>query len=593
MRRALISSFLLLAPAGCYAAHERADAGRPPDARPSDAPNPVLIDATSDAAIPPARCASLTASQGRLLTHPSPNDFSLGSLQATGPTTALMAFTSSNDPSEMDVGRWVLPLDLDTGAPLAPDRITVFGEPIGLTYSAHSRVIAGPRAIFAYTWSEGQGCLRRRLNALGAFVGPELHDDDGRCLSARVAPSGELVFYRREAFERSAGYFERIDDEGRQTSVTGIGPTALELRDLRFTWAFNADGTIEILASDTLGTRFATWPELRWRNVEGAGQGASIRLVNVGNRLLGAWISESGEIELAYADEARVHRTGIAAVRAASIDVMPRGDELWLAFDQGTTHADARATLARLSLDLVEHAPRTEVGTESFVGSLRLLSSPRGALLVSEGQRADAAGGTNLFAIPIACVSEATRPVGCAAWRATVDRCTPPCDSIPSYVWDGALCVESQCGCTGPDCAFAYRERSACVADHATCAPSRCESTGGVWLTQNRIYCDSPVCGLDRGSCDEMPDAVCHCGLNALYDARNGCVTSFCAGTESSDQLRCERSGGTWGTHCTHSHCGEAPDPCVAMACRCADNEVWSEVAGCVVSASCERCIGE
>ena len=60
----------------------------------------------------------------------------------------------------------------------------------------------------------------------------------------------------------------------------------------------------------------------------------------------------------------------------------------------------------------------------------------------------------------------------------------------------------------------------------------------------------------------------------------------------STDQLRCERSGGSWGTNCAHSHCGEVPDPCTDMACRCADNEVWSEIAGCVVSEECDLCAG-
>lgn len=591
MHRALAPSLALLLSTGCYASHMRegaVDAGTRSDARMPDAH--VIEGPDAATTVPP--CISLVASRGVLLTHPTPNDFSLGAAQATGPNTALVAFTSSNDESEMDVFRWVLPVDLDTGAPLVSERITVFGEPIGLTYAAHSRVIVGPRSIFAYTWSEGQGCLRRRLDALGGFLGPELRDE-GRCLSARIEPlSGEIVYFRREFIEQSAGYFEWVNDEGAQTSVTGIGPSAIVLRDLRFTWAFNADATIEIFASDAMGTRFGTWPELAWRNVEGAGQGSSTRLIAVGNRLLAAWISATGEVEMAYADDAVLHRTGIQALRAASIDVMLRGDELWLVFAEGATHGDARATIARLSLDLRERAARTTVGSESFMGSARLVPSSRGALLVSEGQRADALGGNNLFAIPIACADAAARPTGCAPWRAVVDRCAPGCGSPPVYIWDGSDCVESQCSCTGPDCAFAYGDRGACEADHAMCAPSRCEATGGVWVSPNRRYCASPVCGDDTSACTEFPTAVCHCGLNALYDARNGCVTSFCGDRLNTDQERCTKSGGTWGTFCTHSHCGEAPDPCVDMACRCADDEVWSEVAGCVVSAECTRCAG-
>lgn len=589
MHRALAPSLALLLSTGCYASHTRVE---PADAGPvrSDARTTPADAARPDASAIAPSCTSLTASRGVLLTHPSPNDFSLGSAHVTGPSTAMIAFTSSNDAREMDISRWVLPLDLDTGVPLVPERITVFGEPVGSSIAAHARLVVGARSTFAFTWSEGQGCLRRRLDARGAFLGPELRDDDGPCLSARVTPLGDVVYFRREGLSRGGGYFETVNDEGMQTSVTGIGPAALELGRLTFTWAYDDVGEITLLASDATGTRFARWPELAWRNVEGAGQGGALRLVAVGNRLLGAWISGTGEVQLAYADDAILHATGIMAIRAASIDLMPRGEELWLAYDAGGTHADARATLARLDLNLVERAPRTEVGLESFVGPLRLLPSSGGALLIEQGQRADAAGGTNLFAIPIACDEAPTRPTGCASWQVTINRCADTCDVDPRYVWDGARCVPEQCNCIGEDCRFAYEDESACIRDHAMCASSRCESTGGVWLAPNRRYCSAPTCGNDAIDCTDFPEAICHCGLGALYDARMGCVTGFCGGMPSTDQLRCERSGGTWGTNCSHSHCGASPDPCVDMACRCADDEVWSAVAGCVVSEVCARC---
>ncbi len=588
MHRALAPSLAVLMSTGCYAAHTRdeaTDAGTRSDVRTPDA----RVIEGPDASVALPACTSLVASAGVLLTHPAPNDFSLGAAQVTGPRTALVAFSSSNDGGEMDVQRWGLAVDLDTGAPLLPERVTFFGP---TRVGAPSRVVAGPRSIFAFTSSEEEGCMLRRVDALGAPLAPARQLNSIACSSARVAPSGQVVFQSVQRLPSIAAFFEWVDDAGVHTMSTGIGAGARELGGMRFTWAFNADAAIEILATDATGTRFGTWPELRWRNVEGAGQGSLLRLIAVGDRLVGAWISARGEVELAYADEAVLHATGIEALTVASLDLMSRGDELWLVYVAAGAHADARTTLARFDLSLEERAARTEVGRESFATTLRLLSSPRGALLIEQGQRADAAGGHNLFAIPIACTDASTRPAGCAAWRATVDACTPPCDAIPNYIWEGSDCIESQCGCTGPDCAFAYRDRDACVADHALCAPSRCETTGGVWIASNTRYCDSPVCGDDPRICDETPDAVCHCGLNALYDARSGCVPGFCVGRPNNDQLRCTQSGGTWGTFCTHSHCGEAPDPCVDMACRCADNEVWSEVAGCVVSAECTRCAG-
>lgn len=592
MHRALAPSLALLLSTGCYASHMR---GETSDAGPvrTDARATSATDAARpDASVMAPSCTSLTASRGVLLTHPSPNDFSLGSAHVTGPNTAMISFTSSNAVVEMDISRWVLPLDLDTGVPLVPERITVFGEPVGSSFAAHARLVVGPRSIFAFTWSEGQGCLRRRLDARGAFLGPELRDDDGACLSARVMPLGEIVYFRREGIARGAGYFETVNDEGAQISVTGIGPAALELRSLTFSWAIDPNGEIVILATDAMGTRFARWPELAWRNVEGAGAANAMRLVAIGDRLLGAWISTTGEIEMAYSDDALLHRTGITAVRASSIDMMPRADEIWVAYDAGASHADARATIARLDLNLVERAPRTEVGLESFVGPMRLLPSPRGALLIEQGQRADAEGGHNIFAIPVGCADVPERPTGCASWQVSIDRCVPQCDIVPSYVWDGARCAPEQCNCVGEDCRFAYADENECLRDHAMCASTRCESTGGVWLAPNHQYCSAPTCGMDTGECDDFPVALCHCGLNALYDARMGCVTGFCGGTPSTDQLRCERSGGSWGTNCNHSHCGQSPDPCVDLACRCADNQVWNEVAGCVVSAECDLCAG-
>jgi hypothetical protein len=576
--------------AGCYASHVRsedaglgADAPAPRDARPDDAH-------ADDASVPVPRCESLSAAPGVLLTHAPPNDFALGGVQATSGTSALVAFTSSNDATEMDVSRWVLPIDLVTGAPRREERVTVFGEPSGLTYSAHSRVVVGPRTTLAFTWSEGQGCLRRRLDAEGSPIGPEVVDHDGPCLSGRVGASGEIVLLRREGFARDGVYFEALDDEGRHAWVTGIGPAALELSTLRsFTWSILPDGAFALLASDELGIRLGTFDArgLLWRTVEGARQGASLRLVPVGARLLAAWLTREGALEAAYFDDARLVATGVSGLPQAGLDLAPRGDELWVATAIGATHADARARITRLDLSLREVAAPTEVGRESFVSALRLLPTAAGALLVQQAQRAGAAGGTNLFATPIACADELARPAGCAAWRAADDPCEPGCGSAGGFVWDGARCAAITCACVGPDCAFAYASLDECARDHAECPPSRCEATGGVWIRPNRRYCSHPTCGDDPLDCDDAPDAVCHCGLGALYDARRGCVPGFCTGREMTDRRRCEASGGTWGPFCNHSHCGQAPDPCVDPACRCADDEVWSEVAGCVPSSEC------
>lgn len=588
-RTALVLCASLLT--GCYAFHERSE-----DASSVSPDGAIARDAgriePADAHVPPwASCEALTASPARLLTHAPPNDFSLGSVQATSSTGALIAFTSSNDASEMDVSRWVLPIDLLTGAPRADDRIVVFGPPSGSTYSAHSRVVVGPRSTLAFTWSSGQGCLRRRLDADGRFLGPERRDDGGPCLSARVSAGGDIVFLRRDADE-GVYYFETVDDEGAFVSATSLGRSARELSASdRVTWAFAADGSTALLALDVAdpGMRFATWrtERLAWRRVEGAGHGTSLRMIAVGERLLGAWYSLDGVIELAYFDDAILHTTALRGVASAGFDLAYRDGEIWVALAIGETHADARTTIARLDLALEERAPRTEVGDASFVSALRLLPTSAGALLVQQGQRADAAGGTNLFAGAITCTAAGTRPRGCAAWAASVDRCASACPEPPRFVWDGARCEAITCDCVGPDCVHAYDTLEACLSEHRDCPSVRCEATGGAWLRPNRRYCMAPVCGDDPSPCDDPPDVICHCGLTALYDPRVGCVPGFCAGRESTDQLRCERSGGTWGTFCTHSHCGEAPDPCVDPACRCTPDEVWSAVAGCVASDAC------
>lgn len=584
-----LSSLLL---GGCYASHVREDdAGvRADGATPHDGSAPADAPTPPDAGVPLPRCEALAAAPGVLLTHAPPNDFALGSVQATSPTGALVAFTSSNDTSEADVSRWVLPIDLATGQPRRDERITLFGEPSGPTYSGHSRVVVGARSTLAFTWSEGQGCLRRRIDAEGTPLGPEIVDHDGPCISGRVGASGEIVLLRREGFARDGVYFEALDDEGRHAWVTGIGPAALELSALRsFTWNILPDGGFAILASDETGVRYGTFDArgLLWLPVEGASQGSSLRFVPVGARLLGAWLTRDDRVEAAWFDDARLITTGVTGLREAGLDLAPRGDELWVATVVGGTHADARARISRLDLSLREVAPPTEVGRESFVSALRLLPTAAGALLVQQAQRADAAGGTNLFATPIACAAEGGRPAGCAAWRAADDPCVPGCGSAGGYVWDGARCAPITCACVGADCALAYATLDECAREHGDCASSRCEATGGVWIRPNRRYCGAPVCGDDTLDCDEVPDAVCHCGLGALYDARRGCVPGFCTGRESNDRRRCETSGGTWGPFCNHSRCGQAPDPCADPACRCADDEVWSEIAGCVPSSEC------
>jgi hypothetical protein len=172
------------------------------------------------------------------------------------------------------------------------------------------------------------------------------------------------------------------------------------------------------------------------------------------------------------------------------------------------------------------------------------------------------------------------------------------CDGPPTWHWDGESCLAIECGaCEGADCDRGSSSREICVATHAACDAALCLETGGTWKWWAE-QCGHDICGqVPLESC-LIGRPACACGPSSRFEPLVGCVHDGTCGIPepgTPEQL-CGWTGGTWGSFCCHTECGErCGDDCTSPACDCAGpREVFEPGRGCVESASCwSRTLGQ
>ncbi len=164
------------------------------------------------------------------------------------------------------------------------------------------------------------------------------------------------------------------------------------------------------------------------------------------------------------------------------------------------------------------------------------------------------------------------------------------CDGPPTYHWDGSRCLPIECGaCVGVDCASGSSSLAACESAHAACEGLLCRRTMGQW-TWWRPECGHRVCGAATLELCESPYPVCDCGPGRNYFEGVGCrVDPLCGEIDPlDDDAACRSTGGTWGSFCCHSECGDAcTEDCVSPACDCGPMRVFEPGRGCVEHARC------
>ncbi len=193
-------------------------------------------------------------------------------------------------------------------------------------------------------------------------------------------------------------------------------------------------------------------------------------------------------------------------------------------------------------------------------------------------------------------VSDAGVRTACSADDAIAALCPELlCDGIPRWYWNGDDCFWIDCGaCEGTDCDRGAGSREACLAEHSTCEPALCRATSGSWLWWAQ-ECGHYECGHAPPANCEVGFAVCDCGVNRVFEPGIGCVDRCGEIDPLPRDVMCRTTGGTWGSFCCDSVCGQ---PCVlacaADACDCGPGRVFDVARGCIESARChERMLGE
>lgn len=577
---------LLLGLSGCWLVHEHErapraegiDAGVAPDAPPA-----------ADAGPPDEACAFLEAMLPVEVTTSPPSDFTVGQVARSPDGDVTLAFTSSNDPIEMDVSRWLRQIDPTTGERRRERRTQAFGEPRGAAYASLARVVYGPGEGITFTYSYDEGCVVRRLGRDGELTSEVVRLGPHACLSARATADG-YVFFSRDRDDRDLASFTWVDRGLRVMRSSEPSRALGASRD--YSWQVARDGALWLAQVTEGSLRFGRWDVARAaltdaRELASEASDVRLRLREDGAPLLG-WL-EDGRIVLFRPDvDPEPFPTGIGALSRAGWDLAEREGEVWVVFANAPEdHAAARVFLARFDERLaLREAPR--VGDYAFPGRVRLVITNEGALVVAQGQRADDSGATAIFAAPVRC-SRAPSGRDCAPWDARNDPCLAGECEPDGYLWTNAGCTITDCSCVGPDCARRYRTLEACEAAHRDCDATLCQDTGGTWIAQNGFYCEHTTCGHDLADCDAPAPSVCHCGFDRSWRGGVGCVRDFMCDREADRPTRCTASGGVWGgAMCCPTECGLAcGDDCTSPDCACPPTMVWTEEAGCVPAARC------
>ncbi len=581
---------------GCYQSHrtELADGG-PTDGGPTDGARPDVPAA--DASVPEP-CREVAALEPVPITHSPPNDFNLGAI-ARSPTggaggPVVVAYTSSNDASEMDVRRWIRPVDPRTGTSLVDERIVAFGEPRGAAYAGLARVYYSDtdREGIAFTYSGGEGCVLRPIDAAGQPTRPETRIADDACLSARVGPDGNFILFFRGRDDSDFAYFAWLDDRNRIVRQSEPSEALGASRD--YDWTVRG-GEIHIARGGPAGLEVGRWDVERNAFVDvrvHPGVDATAPRIVLGLRPAVGWLEgPSGAVHFALLDSAASASVGIDAYARAGWSAMWRGDELWLATAEarGDDHAAARVAFSRLHADFSVRDQQV-VGNGSFPQRIRMVRTEAGAMIVNQAFRRGLDGGHQIFTTPLHC-ADAPLPRSCEVAR--LDPCAPVCDDTDGFVFTIEGCVESHCNCVGPGCAFAHPSRAACEAATSDCDRALCQASSGIWVAPNEVYCDHPQCGTDPADCLAPAEAVCHCGTRARFRPGFGCEPAFdCRGIDTRADL-CTHSGGRWGgAMCCPTMCGEhCGDACTTPECACPSSMIWTEFAGCIPSPMCPELV--
>lgn len=231
-----------------------------------------------------------------------------------------------------------------------------------------------------------------------------------------------------------------------------------------------------------------------------------------------------------------------------------------------------------LALVLVSPACSESHGTDLDVGAADAGGSSDAGGTRDAGGASDGGG------------SDAGTPDVCDAEDAHAMTCPGAvCDGPDSYAWDGERCVAIPCGtCVGADCGALSPTLEACRAEHASCVPELCKSTGGEWLFMAQ-ECEHYHCGFPVPAECLVGQPVCNCGYGRSFGPE-GCFDDTCPVVDPlpADML-CSATGGTWTDGiCCSTRCGAFCElACAAPGCVCGEFQIFDPVRGCVDAAEC------